>query len=94
MAFKVGQRITWTGSLDTPAGLRDGTVTKVKGDLLWVDNQHRPEDCIYAAFCWPFEVRDELVEVLQKRADLKKAYDNSMALVYQLANDVKRRGLI
>lgn len=37
-------------------------------------------------FCWPASAYDEVLAICQERARLKKALDDSMALVYKLSN--------
>lgn len=44
----------------------------------------------YAAFCWPIEAKEELMKVIKERHRLKKAYDDSMDLVYELKNKIAR----
>jgi hypothetical protein len=91
---KVGDRICWTGDLDTEANVRDGTVTRTKKDgdfwLVWVDGHNKAEDCIYSTYVWPVAAKDDLIAVLTERRRLKKAFDDSMTLIYQLKNRVSR----
>jgi hypothetical protein len=88
--FKVGDRIVW-GSFEDLNELRTGTVTKINAcypdfQTVWVDNDHVLRDGIMAAYCLPEAAIEELKDVLKERARLKKAFDDSMALVYQLRN--------
>lgn len=87
--MRVGDKIIW-GDEERP--LREGTVTAARVDggflYLWVNNLHKPEDCINAAFAWPFEVKEELIAIRAKRAVLKKEYDDSIQLLYDLRNKV------
>lgn len=93
-SFKMGEEIVWAGTDGTPESIRSGVVTRVGKDngqpLVWVDNQHKLEDCIYAAFCLPARVRAEYVEILTERERLKKAYNDSASLIYQLKNAIAR----
>ena len=91
MNIGIGSKIIWVpGTLDTSEGLREGTVTKTgKENLVWVDNQHKPEDCIWAVYCWPVGFKEELVTILRHRQELKKAFDDSMSEIYQLRNKVQ-----
>ena len=89
MQVKIGDAIVWADQMDVPV-LNRGTVTQVNGDACWVDGKHRPEDCLYSAFVWPARVEEELVAVLTERWKLRRAYDASMGLVYQLQNRITR----
>ena len=89
MQVKIGDAIVWAEQMNVPV-LNRGTVTQANGDACWVDGKHRPEDCLYSAFVWPARVEAELVAVLTLRRRLKKAYDESMGLVYQLRNRITR----
>ncbi len=92
--FKNGDPIIWFSNLDSADGIRRGTITKIRVDqgmtLLFTDLNHAPEDCLYAAYAWPARVEAELVAILEERARLKKAFDDSMKLVYELRNAVTR----
>jgi hypothetical protein len=90
--MKEGDKIVWnTSSYDSPESVVTGTVTKVSGkDLCWVNNQHRPEDCIYQAYTYPAEYKDELIAILTERQKLRKAYDDSLKLLFELRNKVTR----
>lgn len=88
MQLQIGDQIVWCGDY-THGPIKKGTITKISGhDFYYVDNQHRPEDCIYQHWCWPAEVEQELSIILEQRARLKKEYDDSMSLIYQLRNRV------
>jgi len=91
--MQVGDRIIWCGAMTGPDQIREGTVTRVRNSgepLVWVDSQHKPEDCIYQAYCWPARVREELTAILLERQRLQKAADDSMKLVYELKNAITR----
>jgi hypothetical protein len=87
MPLTIGQQIIYE-NLDSTEFLKTGTITKISGngDLVYVDNQHKAEECILTAFCWPIEAREELIAVITERNRLKKIYDDSMSLIYQLRN--------
>ena len=91
--FRVGDPVIFPRTLDDPF-LTEGTVTRSTTQqgtaVIWVDNKHLPEDCLYASFAWPAQYKKELREILEKRAALKKAYDDSMGLVYELRNRITR----
>ncbi len=44
----------------------------------------------YKAACWPIQCEAELRTILIERARLKDVYDQSMGLIYQLANKIHR----
>jgi hypothetical protein len=91
--MQIGDKIVWCSQLNSPNQIREGTVTKTRaGDmpLVWVDSQHKPEDCIYEAYCWPARVKTELVAILTERQRLQKVADDSMKLIYQLRNAIGR----
>ncbi len=89
--MKVGDRIVWfVNADDAPENLLEGTITRIIEDVCWVDNNHRPADGIYTPYCWPARVREELTAILVERNRLKKAFYNSMELVYQLRDAVTR----
>lgn len=96
MNFKVGDSIVWCGQMDDPQSMREGTITKVRAGtsaiegLVWVDNKHKPEDCICLAYCWPGRVKNDLMAILVERRRLKKESDDSMWLVYELRNKIVR----
>ena len=97
--MKLGDKVVWYGSLDDPNSVRQGTVTKIQPSpdykwgygptsCCWVDNHHKPEDCLYKDYAWPAAFADELAAVVAERARLKRAYDDSMSLIYQLKNKI------
>jgi hypothetical protein len=45
---------------------------------------------LHRAYLFPVQADNILTQILKERARLKKAYDDSMALVYQLRNAVTR----
>lgn len=53
--FKLGQQIIWNGNdnITLKLVIKGGKVTKIGKDTVWIDNQHKTEDQIYAAFCYP-----------------------------------------
>ncbi len=88
--MKIGDEIIWCYNYEE-GPICKGTVTKVSGaDLVYVDQHHKAEDCIYQYLCWPAEAEEELKTIIAQRAALKKAFDDSMALVYQLRNKHSR----
>lgn len=53
---KIGQLVIWlrTSAKDgTTQEIVKGVVTKLGKDVMWVDNQHKSEDCLYSAFAYP-----------------------------------------
>ena len=90
--MKIGDRIIWTLSVESPDSIREGVVTKYKPqtELVWVNGDHQPEDCIYVGYTWPASAKEQLHAILTERARLKKQFDDSMSLVYQLRNRITR----
>jgi hypothetical protein len=93
--MKLGDRICWTQDIDDPSAISEGTVTKITKAtsveaLFWIDNQHKPEDCIYQSITYPIAAKEELVSILQERAKLKKAYNDSLKLLFELRNKIVR----
>lgn len=83
-----GQPIVWATSLDDPASIRRGTVVKINGEFIQYGS--RAEDSVYAAYVFPARVEQDLAEILETRQQLKKAYDDSMKLIYELINAIGR----
>ena len=95
MKFSIGDKIIWVKYMGDPSLLQEGTITKLRQtdrgeSLVFVDNQHKPEDSIYHSYCWPARVKDELLAVLAEQRRLQKAGDDSIELVYQLRNAIAR----
>lgn len=88
--MNIGDKICWTGNFENPSQIRTGTITRMSGDSVWVDNEHKPEDCIYRSYCWPISAEPELREIITETARLKKELDDRMGLIYKLRNRVSR----
>lgn len=93
--MKIGDRIVWVPDFLDALQMRTGTVTKIDNRdntmlLCWVDNRHKAEDCISQAYCFPASASHDLIDIMNKREELKKAFDDSMKLVYELRNKVSR----
>lgn len=88
--MEIGDLIIWTADFVNASSIRSGTVSKMRGDECWVDQYHKPEDCIYKAWCWPAAYKERLVAAISERARLKAAFDDSMKLIYELRNCVAR----
>lgn len=85
--FKVGDKVIQVTDLDKVEGMRELTVTKVGKDTVQCGG---PEETYYTAFLWPIAVREELAKIIRVRAELKKKYDDSMGLIYELKNKIVR----
>lgn len=84
--MEIGDKIIWCADY-VKGPICSGIVTKISGkDLVWVDNYHKSEDCIYQHWCWPAAAEEELKAIIEHRARLKKQFDQSIELVYQLRN--------
>jgi hypothetical protein len=82
-----------TADLDDPASIQEHELDVRRSrtatdDFFYVAG--KKFDAHHKGFCWPVAAREELLAVITKRAALKKAYDDSMALVYQLSNKISR----
>lgn len=85
--FNVGDKILIISDLECESSVHEKTVTKVMKDCVQCGS---PEEVYYTAFCWPARVKEQLLEIIRQRAILKKAYDDSMGLVYELKNKMAR----
>lgn len=85
--FKPGDKIIVATSLDRLSDLHEETITKVSKDTVQCGSS---ENQYYTAFTWPVAYKSQLEEIVQKRAELKKAFDDSMGLVYELKNKIAR----
>lgn len=93
----VGTKIVWTRHDNddvTKMIIARGTITRVGRDTYYVDNHHKAEDQIYAAFCLP--ETEESLALLQDMVDEQarhKAFEQAnMARMYQLRNKYVREG--
>lgn len=75
-------------SLDNPSSIQRHELARETGDTL-VSTKGKDFQFL-KDFCWPVEAEDELRSILTERARLKKAFDDSMSLVYQLSNKIAR----
>lgn len=95
--FKLGQKVIWNGNDNHTLSrvIKSGVVTKVGKDTVWVDSQHKPEDQIYAAFCYP-DI-PECRQLCQDVIDTATRHDaeNKKLLTRQLklSNEMVRQGL-
>lgn len=87
MRYKIGDTVLLVSDLDSPNTIREAVVTKVGKDSIQCGSS---EETYYTAFVWPQKYKTELIAVMEQRAALKKAYDDSMSLVYQLKNKISR----
>ena len=85
--FKVGDKVLIPDSLHSASQILEKVITKVEKDTIQCGSV---EQTYYKAFCWPASAREELIKILETRAELKKAFDDSMKLVYELKNKISR----
>lgn len=81
-AFNVGDTCLYVPDLSI-AAVKEYTITKVGKDTVQCGSK---EQTFYTAFLWPISCKEELLTILTERARLKKQFDDSMSLVYQLRN--------
>lgn len=101
MSLKIGQQVIWTNTSPTNSShlvLSSGTVTKVggrNGDTIWIDNQHKAEDALYAAFAFPDVpvCRKLLEDTIEMRARHDKESKDMLTRQIQTANEMVRQGL-
>ena len=89
MELNVGDPIVWAPHADRPE-VKAGTITKLNKSYAWIDNYHKPEDCIDRVYIYPAKYLEALLEVLQTRARLKKAYEDSIGQIFELRNRIIR----
>ena len=83
--MEVGDAIIWCSNYEV-GPIRKGVVSKAAPNFVWVDGNHKCDDSIYKDFCWPAAAEEELKAIIEHCTRLKKQFDESMALVYQLRN--------
>lgn len=49
--------------------------------------------CVYNYEIFPFEYLDVLYDIVDKRQQLKKEFDDSLSLVFKLRNEITKAGL-
>lgn len=86
--MKVGDSVVWADDMSKP-DIHSGTLAKIKGDTCWLEGEGS-ESARFLAFMWPARAEGELRSILTKRAELHKAFDDSMNLVYELRNKLSR----
>jgi hypothetical protein len=97
MNFKVNTAVVFLGNHNSTLVpvIKSGTITKVGRDTVWLDNAHKPEDQVFAAFLYPDtpECRQFLQAQIDLRAKIRKMEDEFMAYTYQFNNELVRKGL-
>ena len=94
--FKLGVKVIWSGNHNTTLVplIKEGTITRVGKETVWLDHQHKAEDQVYASFLWPDtpECRAFLEESLAKRKEYKAWEDDYMKRTFELNNKLIREG--
>ena len=97
MNFKINTRVVFQGNNNSTLVpmIKEGLITKVGRDTVWLDGAHKPEDQVYAAFLYPDtpECREFLQAQIDLRAKIKKMEDEFMVYTYQFNNELVRKGL-
>ena len=86
MDFKINDEILVSLDYSDPTSITRRKVTKVGKDTIQCGSS---ENTFYKAFCWPLSCENELKEILNKRAELKKIYEDSITLIYLFSNKVR-----
>lgn len=83
MTLQPGDPIVYAVDVDKP----EVFVTTFLGTLdnYWA-KVSTPDAAPSMALCFPVAVREELVAILTERQRLKKAYEDSISLIYDLGN--------
>lgn len=90
MKFQIGQPIVWATNMDDPSTIKQGTVQKLHPGGEFLQYGDKAENSVHSAYVFPARAEAHLREVLTKRQALKKAYDDSMKLIYELRNSIIR----
>ena len=96
MAFHIGQSIIYlAGSvLSRNQTIKHGTVTKMnkRGDEIWLDNAHKPEDCLYAAFAYPNlpQCHTLLTDIIEMSARHDRESKDMLTRQIQMSNEMVR----
>lgn len=88
--MQVGDKVIWADDMSDEKSVHEGTITKLTKEYCWVDNKHKQEQTMYLMYMWPIAAKEKLIAILIERRMLKKQYDDSMSLIYQLRNAVTR----
>ena len=95
--FALNTSIIWLGNNNETfqSEIKTGVVTKIGRDTIWVNHQHKAEDQIYAAFCYPDIVmcREYLNRIIEIKARHKKEEDELMKETFKLNNELVKLGL-
>lgn len=84
--FKAGEKVIWYDDLDKPSTMHVGEIETIQGEWAYLTDR----DPVHVGFLFPFRVRNELQAIVIKREELKKAWQDSMELIYQLNNAIVR----
>lgn len=97
MNFKINTRVVFQGNNNSTLVpmIKEGLITKVGRDTVWLDGAHKPADQVYAALLYPDtpECREFLQAQIDLRKRIKQMEDEFMAYTYQFNNELVRKGL-
>ena len=82
--MKPGDRIITVSTLDNVSGITEHIVQGT-ADPFWIKTTDG--DMVSTAYSWHIRHKEELVQAIEKRQALKKAYDDSMQLFYVIERD-------
>lgn len=83
---------SWDNGNDGNQILKSGTITKLGKDVVWLDHQHKSEDCLYSAFMYPDVpiCREHLQAILDMIARHKQEQGDMQSKTYKLKNAIAR----
>lgn len=71
-----------------PSSIVEKSLSAVRDD--YYQSTEGKDYLYHPAFCYPVSVKLRLTSIIEERKRLKDAYDDSMALLYQLNNAIAR----
>lgn len=87
--MKLGDKVIYCNDLSDPRAMRRGTLERIskEGSFRVFHISGTP---VYEAQCWPLSADAELTAILVERERLKKQFDDSIRLIYELQAKLAR----
>jgi DNA relaxase NicK len=96
MAFKLNQQVIWldANTATREREIKQGTITQIRKDVVWINRQHKPENCFYAAFFYPDneECRELLEDMIAMKARHEAEESAMLARQIQMTHKCAREG--